>query len=80
MKKIDRAQRAQGIMNEDLTWKYRHHALFVGYAPVQSPRYVCSVVIEHGGSGSSAAAPVAQKLLYEAQRRNPAATELKKGI
>lgn len=80
VKKIDRAQRAQGIMNEDLEWKYRHHALFVGYAPLKNPRYVCSVVIEHGGSGSSAAAPIAKELLYETQRRDPASKPIKKNV
>lgn len=77
VKKIDRSQYAQGIMNEDLEWKYRHHALFVGYAPVQKPRYVCSVVVEHGGSGSATAAPLAKDLLYEVQRRDPASQVIK---
>ena len=77
VKRISRAERAQGIKNEDLAWKYRHHALFVGYAPLKNPRYVCSVVVEHGGGGSAVAAPLAHDLLLEAQKRDPASAEIK---
>jgi penicillin-binding protein 2 len=69
VKKINRAQRALGITNDDLEWKYRHHALFVGYAPLQNPKYICSVVVEHGGGGSAVAAPLAKDLLLEIQKR-----------
>ncbi len=77
VKKINRAQRAKGILNKDLEWKYRHHALFVGYAPLKNPRYICSVVVEHGGGGSAVAAPIAKDLLLEVQKRNPAARPIK---
>lgn len=70
--RIDRQQRALGIMNDDLEWRFRHHALFVGYAPLINPRYVCSVVVEHGGGGSAVAAPIASDILLETQKRNPA--------
>jgi penicillin-binding protein 2 len=60
------------IKNEELPWKERDHALFVGYAPVYAPRYAIAVVIEHGGAGSSVAAPIARDILEEAQRRNAA--------
>lgn len=48
--------------------RFRTHALFTGYAPVENPRYAVGVVIEHGGKGSEAAAPVARDALREAQR------------
>ena len=70
--RISMAQRAAGVKNEDLPWKFRHHALFVGYAPIQNPRYVASVVVEHGVSGSASAAPLARDLLLSTQRRTPA--------
>lgn len=76
VKRITKRERALGIKNEDLEWKYRHHALFVGYAPYNNPRYACSVVVEHGGGGSSAAAPVARDLLLETQKRDPASTTI----
>lgn len=77
VRRISAQDRQAGINNADLPWKYRHHALFVGYAPANNPRYACSVVVEHGVSGSSSAAPIARDLLNMAQRYNPAATQAK---
>ena len=55
--------RKQGVTkNEDLEWKYRDHSLFVGYAPYRKPRYAVSCVVEHGGSGSKAAAPLVRNV------------------
>ncbi|PPR76403.1 MAG: hypothetical protein CFH06_01748, partial [Alphaproteobacteria bacterium MarineAlpha3_Bin5] len=62
--------------NKDLPWKERDHALFVGFAPVDKPRYAISVVIEHGGSGSSKAAPVARDILMEAHSRNSSSSAI----
>lgn len=50
-----------------LAWNLRHHAFFVGYAPINAPKYVISVAVEHGGGGSAAAAPVAHDVLLKAQ-------------
>ena len=46
--------------------KKRPHGMFVGYAPFEDPKYVVSVVVENGGSGSGAAAPVAADVLKKA--------------
>ncbi len=43
-------------------WKNRDHALFVGYIPYDDPQYAISVIIEHGGSGASTAAPIAKQV------------------
>jgi penicillin-binding protein 2 len=48
---------------ENVPWKYRSHALFVAFAPSENPQVALAVVLEHGGSGGSDAAPVAQKVL-----------------
>lgn len=49
--------------NEDLLKKERDHALFIAFAPVEDPQIAVAVLVEHGGSGSGAAAPVARKVL-----------------
>jgi penicillin-binding protein 2 len=51
--------------DEDIPYQYRDHALFVSFAPAENAQIAVAVVIEHGGHGSSAAAPVA-KAIYEA--------------
>lgn len=67
VRRIGRAERNRGIRrNEDLPWRLRDHALFVAFAPVQAPRYAISVVVEHGGGGSRAAAPVARDIMMRA--------------
>jgi penicillin-binding protein 2 len=71
VRRITLAERDRGVKkNEDRPWRERDHALFVGFAPVDAPRYVVSVIIEHGGGGSKAAAPIARDVLLEAQRRD----------
>ncbi|MEM9469697.1 MAG: penicillin-binding protein 2 [Pseudomonadota bacterium] len=76
VRRISARERELGIRAGDDEWKYRHHALFVGYAPLNNPRYVVSVVVEHGGSGSEAAAPIARDLLDFIQERNPGKSEI----
>lgn len=72
VRRISRAERLSGVLkNEALEWRQRDHALFVCFAPVGAPRYAMSVVIEHGGSGSGAAAPVARDIMHEVLKRNP---------
>jgi len=52
------------IDSDDLPYRYRDHAWFASFAPRENPELVVVVFVEHGGHGSSAAAPLA-KLLYE---------------
>ncbi len=66
VKGISLEERAAGLNDDEVPWKYRDHALFVGFAPYDNPRYSISVVIEHGGSGSGAAAPVARDIMLRA--------------
>ena len=69
----EREHRTGVIKNEDRPWEERDHALFVAYAPIERPRYGVAVVVEHGGSGGSVAAPIARDILREVQRRDPSA-------
>ncbi len=67
VRNITAAERAAGVFkNEDLPWERRDHALFVSFAPAANPKYAISVVVEHGGGGSRAAAPVARDILLYA--------------
>ena len=50
------------IPNRELPFEQRDHALFIGFAPYKNPKVAISIIIEHGGSGSSQAAPIAAKI------------------
>ena len=58
----------RGLDQKSLPWEARHHALFVGFAPVDSPKYACCVAVEHGGGGAAAAAPIARDVLLRIQQ------------
>lgn len=69
VRRITKLEREQGVVkNKDLPWKERDHAIFVGFAPVDNPRFAVSVVVEHGGGGSSVAAPLAKDILLKVQK------------
>jgi len=70
--RVSRAQREEGHFNSaNLPWKLRPHALFVAFAPYESPRYAVSVVVEHGNAGAEAAAPIARNIMMDALTRDP---------
>ncbi|MEE8516447.1 MAG: penicillin-binding protein 2 [Alphaproteobacteria bacterium] len=72
VRRITMSERQRGLRkNDQRPWRERDHALFVGFAPVDAPRFAVAVVVEHGGGGSKAAAPVARDILREVQRRVP---------
>ena len=62
VKRITARERELNLKTSEITYKDRDHALFVAFGPYKNPRYALSIVIEHGGSGSSTAAPIAKKL------------------
>ena len=70
IKKFTQLQREMEVKQKDLDYKDRDHALFVAYAPVRDPKYAISVVVEHGGSGSSSAAPIAKKVIKKVLERH----------
>lgn len=64
VRNISAAERARGVIsNANLPWARRDHALFVAYAPVNDPQFAIALVVEHGGGGSAAAAPIARDIL-----------------
>lgn len=67
VRRITMKERQTRILRQDeLPWKYRDHALFIAFAPYDNPRYGIAVLVEHGGGGSSVAAPIASAILQEA--------------
>jgi len=67
VRNITTAEHAAGVTkNEDLPWERRDHALFVNFAPYDNPKYAVAVVVEHGGGGSSVAAPIARDITLQA--------------
>lgn len=67
VRRITPEERARGVTrNEDLPWERRDHALFVNFAPVDNPRFAIAVVVEHGGGGSRAAAPIGRDITLQA--------------
>ena len=70
IKRFTPAQREAEVKQTDISYKERDHAWFVAFAPVKDPKYAISVLVEHGGSGSSAAAPVAKKIIKKIIERH----------
>ena len=63
VRRITEAQRKLNLKQSEIEYKNRDHALYIAFAPYKDPRYSISVLIEHGGSGSKAAAPLAKQLI-----------------
>ncbi|NBD29814.1 MAG: penicillin-binding protein 2 [Alphaproteobacteria bacterium] len=67
VRRITAEERAQGVWrNEDLPWHRRDHALYVGFAPYENPKYAVAILVEHGGGGSATAAPIARDIMLQA--------------
>ena len=69
VREISMAERATGIIkNKDLPLNKRDHALFIGFAPFNKPKYITAVVLEHAGGGSASAAPIGRDLLIASRK------------
>ena len=67
VRNITEAERKRGVTkNKDLPWERRDHALFVNFAPFDAPEIAVAVVVEHGGGGSTTAAPIARDITLQA--------------
>ena len=62
VRRITKLDRELDLKTFEIPYNERDHALYIAFGPYKNPRYALSVVIEHGGSGSSTAAPIAKKL------------------
>ncbi len=78
VKKITEKDRELDLKTSQIPYEERDHALYVAYGPYSSPQYAMSIIIEHGGSGSTTAAPIAQKLFKLLVDRHPLREKLKK--
>jgi penicillin-binding protein 2 len=70
-----------GERGHQSNWALRDHALFIAFAPAVQPRYAIGCIIEHGGFGASAAAPVVRDsmtYLFDQQKAMDALTGLEK--
>ena len=70
VKRFTEEQREAEIKQSEIDYESRDHALFVAFAPVSNPQYAISVLVEHGGSGSAAAAPIARKIIKKVLQRH----------
>jgi penicillin-binding protein 2 len=72
VRRITKQEREEGLENRSKKpWKERDHALFVGYAPADNPRYAVSILIEHGVSGGGVAAPYGSNILGKTLELDP---------
>ncbi len=62
VKRITAEERELDLKTSQIPYEERDHALYIAYGPYKNPRYAVSVIVEHGGAGSVAAAPIAKKL------------------
>jgi penicillin-binding protein 2 len=62
VKRITKKERELDLKTLDIPYNERDHALYIAFGPFKNPRYAVSILVEHGGSGSSTAAPIAKKL------------------
>jgi len=70
IRRITAEERELKLKQKDLPYERRDHALFIAFAPYKNPRYAFSVVVEHGGSGSSGAAPIAKRIIKKVLERH----------
>ncbi|OYW08790.1 MAG: hypothetical protein B7Z53_04145 [Rhodospirillales bacterium 12-71-4] len=66
VRRVTREQRERGYRVDQVPREWRPHALFVAFAPMENPVFAVSVIVEHGSSGSAAAAPLAREVMIEA--------------
>ena len=72
VKRITEIDREANLKTFEIPYLNRDHALYIAFGPYKNPRYSLSILIEHGGSGSATAAPLAKKLFKKIIDRHEA--------
>jgi penicillin-binding protein 2 len=80
VKKITAEDRELDLKTSQIPYENRDHALYIAYGPYKNPRYAVSIIVEHGGSGSSTAAPIAKKLFKKIIDRHELREEMKNNL
>ena len=78
VKRITKEERELNLKTSQIPYKERDHAWYVAFGPYNNPRYAVSILIEHGGSGSATAAPIAKKLFKFVIDRHELREQIKK--
>ena len=78
VKRITEEERELDLKTNQIPYKQRDHAWYVAFGPYKDPRYAVSILVEHGGSGSSTAAPIAKKLFKFIIDRHELREEIRK--
>ena len=80
VRRITEKDRELDLDTSEIEYKNRDHALFVAFAPYDKPKYAISVLVEHGGSGGKAAAPIAKKIIKKVLERHELRREMNNQI
>ena len=78
VKRITEAEREADLEISEIPYEKRDHALYVAFGPYKNPRYSVSILIEHGGTGSGAAAPIATKIFKKVINRHQQRKDIRK--
>jgi penicillin-binding protein 2 len=78
VKRITEAEREADLEISEIPYEERDHALYVAFGPYKNPRYSVSILIEHGGTGSSTAAPIAKQIFKKVINRHQEREDIRK--
>jgi penicillin-binding protein 2 len=83
VKRISKRERELDLETSEIPYNDRDHALYIAFGPYKDPDYALSIIVEHGGSGSTTAAPMATKLFkliidrHELRKKNINSKQIK---
>ncbi len=68
---VVRLKKGPKSKEDEIPYQHRDHAWFVGYAPFENPEIAVAVIVEHGGHGGSAAAPIVRQIIQAYNKYYP---------